>query len=377
MGQDKGAGLGGRRKGKGQGKAVQVHSASSLAASSLLLPIMAALVPPDAYGIVEPGVHRANVLQPSNFAFVATLQLRKALILSPETPTKAVAAFLDENRIELVRALVEEGWWDEGRGGEGRRGEGELGGAGPERAVGKGRGRSHPCSSTARFRALFDQPDSVLFAARSSLFNSPILVLHLCEVLIGPARTRALSLSLSLRSRLNADPLGDACRPRNELVEARQRRARQGRPPARAGPGQPPGADHVHVRSRPVESREPRREPASAHIVARRRPFPCLRPIAPSLMPRPYPCPLPPLVPSLMPLPSPPPHIRSGIHQTGTFVGCLRKLQGWNLNSIIVEVPYQGAGLGPPAARRAPLTWFGRAGRSGSTARTQAARRGT
>ena len=157
---------------------------------------MAALVPPDAYGIVEPGVHRANVLQPSNFAFVATLQLRKALILSPETPTKAVAAFLDENRIELVRALVEEGWWDEGRGGEGRRGEGELGGAGPERAVGKGRGRSHPCSSTARIRALFDQPDSVLFAARSSLFNSPILVLHLCEVLIGPARTRALSLSL-------------------------------------------------------------------------------------------------------------------------------------------------------------------------------------
>ncbi|KNC99306.1 uncharacterized protein SPPG_05557 [Spizellomyces punctatus DAOM BR117] len=27
----------------------------------------------------------------------------------------------------------------------------------------------------------------------------------------------------------------------------------------------------------------------------------------------------------------------SGIHDTGTFIGCLRKLQGWNFNSIIVE----------------------------------------
>jgi len=27
----------------------------------------------------------------------------------------------------------------------------------------------------------------------------------------------------------------------------------------------------------------------------------------------------------------------SGIHQTGTFVGCLRKLQRWNFNAIIVE----------------------------------------
>lgn len=27
----------------------------------------------------------------------------------------------------------------------------------------------------------------------------------------------------------------------------------------------------------------------------------------------------------------------SGIHETGTFIGCLRKLQGWNFNSILVE----------------------------------------
>eukprot|EP01135_Chromosphaera_perkinsii_P011411 Nk52_evm56s2391 gene=Nk52_evmTU56s2391 len=27
----------------------------------------------------------------------------------------------------------------------------------------------------------------------------------------------------------------------------------------------------------------------------------------------------------------------SGIHQTGTFVGCLRKLQGWNMASIFHE----------------------------------------
>ena len=27
----------------------------------------------------------------------------------------------------------------------------------------------------------------------------------------------------------------------------------------------------------------------------------------------------------------------SGIHQTGTLVGCLRRLQGWNLTSILLE----------------------------------------
>eukprot|EP00842_Homolaphlyctis_polyrhiza_P006456 jgi/Hompol1/6811/HPOL_005104-RA len=27
----------------------------------------------------------------------------------------------------------------------------------------------------------------------------------------------------------------------------------------------------------------------------------------------------------------------SGVHETGTLVGCLRKLQGWNFNSIVVE----------------------------------------
>jgi protein tyrosine/serine phosphatase len=30
--------------------------------------------------------------------------------------------------------------------------------------------------------------------------------------------------------------------------------------------------------------------------------------------------------------------IRSGIHETGTLVGCLRKLEGWNFSSIVTEV---------------------------------------
>lgn len=29
---------------------------------------------------------------------------------------------------------------------------------------------------------------------------------------------------------------------------------------------------------------------------------------------------------------------RSGIHESGTLVGCLRKLEGWNFSSIITEV---------------------------------------
>jgi protein tyrosine/serine phosphatase len=28
----------------------------------------------------------------------------------------------------------------------------------------------------------------------------------------------------------------------------------------------------------------------------------------------------------------------SGIHETGTLVGCLRKLEGWNFSSIVTEV---------------------------------------
>ncbi|CAG8585919.1 6468_t:CDS:2 [Cetraspora pellucida] len=30
----------------------------------------------------------------------------------------------------------------------------------------------------------------------------------------------------------------------------------------------------------------------------------------------------------------------SGIHETGTFIGCLRKLQNWNFTSIMVEARY-------------------------------------
>jgi protein tyrosine/serine phosphatase len=30
----------------------------------------------------------------------------------------------------------------------------------------------------------------------------------------------------------------------------------------------------------------------------------------------------------------------SGVHETGALIGCLRKIQGWNFNSIIVEVFY-------------------------------------
>ncbi|KAI8832878.1 protein-tyrosine phosphatase [Chytridium lagenaria] len=30
----------------------------------------------------------------------------------------------------------------------------------------------------------------------------------------------------------------------------------------------------------------------------------------------------------------------SGIHETGTFIGCLRRLQGWNFNSVVVEYQF-------------------------------------
>ncbi|KAJ3398828.1 hypothetical protein HDV05_002295, partial [Chytridiales sp. JEL 0842] len=33
----------------------------------------------------------------------------------------------------------------------------------------------------------------------------------------------------------------------------------------------------------------------------------------------------------------------SGLHETGTFIGCLRKLQGWDFNSIVVEYRFYAA----------------------------------
>ncbi|CAG8439489.1 21295_t:CDS:10 [Rhizophagus irregularis] len=60
------------------------------------------LTPPEQFGIIEKGVYRSDMLHPSHFSFIKALQLKTALVLSPEVPTRAVLNFLEENNIKLV-----------------------------------------------------------------------------------------------------------------------------------------------------------------------------------------------------------------------------------------------------------------------------------
>jgi hypothetical protein len=54
------------------------------------------LHPPEVFGIVEPGIYRSNALAPVHFPFLQPLNLRTALLLSPEAPTRAVTSFLED-----------------------------------------------------------------------------------------------------------------------------------------------------------------------------------------------------------------------------------------------------------------------------------------
>ncbi|RHZ46316.1 hypothetical protein Glove_627g19 [Diversispora epigaea] len=58
--------------------------------------------PPEQFGIVEKGLYRSDMLHASNFSFIKTLHLKTVIILSPEVPTRALANFLEENKIKLV-----------------------------------------------------------------------------------------------------------------------------------------------------------------------------------------------------------------------------------------------------------------------------------
>jgi hypothetical protein len=60
------------------------------------------LTPPEQFGIIEKGVYRSDMLHPSHFSFIKALQLKTALVLSPEVPTRAVLNFLEDNNIKLV-----------------------------------------------------------------------------------------------------------------------------------------------------------------------------------------------------------------------------------------------------------------------------------
>ncbi|KAI8805763.1 tyrosine phosphatase family-domain-containing protein [Cladochytrium replicatum] len=60
------------------------------------------LVPPDAFGIVEKGIYRSNALQPANFGYIRTLNLKSVLVLSTEVPTRQVISFFEDQKIAMT-----------------------------------------------------------------------------------------------------------------------------------------------------------------------------------------------------------------------------------------------------------------------------------
>ncbi|KAJ3299328.1 hypothetical protein HK104_009353 [Borealophlyctis nickersoniae] len=60
------------------------------------------LNPPDGFGIIEPGVYRSHALQPTNFPFLQTLNLKTVLVLSPDPPSKSVNSYVEDNGIKML-----------------------------------------------------------------------------------------------------------------------------------------------------------------------------------------------------------------------------------------------------------------------------------
>ncbi|KAF8927510.1 tyrosine phosphatase family-domain-containing protein [Dissophora ornata] len=60
------------------------------------------LTPPEQFGIVEPGLYRSDTLHPSHFPFIRSLNLKTAILLTPELPSRAMSTFFEENQIRLI-----------------------------------------------------------------------------------------------------------------------------------------------------------------------------------------------------------------------------------------------------------------------------------
>jgi protein tyrosine/serine phosphatase len=58
--------------------------------------------PPEAFGIVAPGIYRSSALHPSHFSFLKSLKLKTVVVLSPEAPSRTITHFLNDNQIKLL-----------------------------------------------------------------------------------------------------------------------------------------------------------------------------------------------------------------------------------------------------------------------------------
>ncbi|KAF9182204.1 hypothetical protein BGZ51_007085 [Haplosporangium sp. Z 767] len=60
------------------------------------------LTPPEQFGIVESGLYRSDTLHPSHFPFIRSLNIKTAILLTPELPSRAMSNFFEENQIRLI-----------------------------------------------------------------------------------------------------------------------------------------------------------------------------------------------------------------------------------------------------------------------------------
>lgn len=63
---------------------------------------MVLLIPPEQFGIVEKGLYRSDMLHPSHFPFIKSLNIKIILVLSPEVPARSIMGFIEENKIKLI-----------------------------------------------------------------------------------------------------------------------------------------------------------------------------------------------------------------------------------------------------------------------------------
>lgn len=59
------------------------------------------LIPPDNFGLVEPGVYRCSKLEAGHFPFLETLQLKSLVLLDAAKPPRTLKSFLQENKVDL------------------------------------------------------------------------------------------------------------------------------------------------------------------------------------------------------------------------------------------------------------------------------------
>ncbi|KAJ8145144.1 hypothetical protein OY671_001787 [Metschnikowia pulcherrima] len=59
------------------------------------------LIPPDNFGMVEPGFYRCSKLEADHLPFLETLQLKSLILLDVAKPPRTLKSFLQENRVDL------------------------------------------------------------------------------------------------------------------------------------------------------------------------------------------------------------------------------------------------------------------------------------